>query len=284
MRKTLLLSLLTLLSAATATAHEFTSGSLTYTVINETDKTCMTKAGEYTYAGQYHPGHNISGKLVIPEKVSDGSDEYVVTTIGDYSFCDEGAFSDEISPTGLVLPNSIIKIGTMAFKDCKKMKGALIIPESTQTIERAAFSGCNSLTSLEIGSSIVSIEAYAFNGCTSLKKVTSLMLEPCAGNENLFSAETYANATLIVPAGTLETYMETVPWKNFLKIIESAPEDPELGAIEDVTSDATYAIDYSEPYEVYTLQGTMMGRSIEDLAPGLYIVRQGTRIAKTVIR
>lgn len=44
------------------------------------------------------------------------------------------------------------------------------------------------------------------------------------------------------------------------------------------------AIDYSAPYEVYNLEGLLTGTSIDDLAPGIYIIRQGAAVRKVAIR
>ncbi|MDE6228142.1 MAG: hypothetical protein K2M63_11575 [Muribaculaceae bacterium] len=43
-------------------------------------------------------------------------------------------------------------------------------------------------------------------------------------------------------------------------------------------------IDSTQPYEVYSLNGVMIGNSIENLAPGIYIVRQGNAVKKIAVR
>lgn len=43
-------------------------------------------------------------------------------------------------------------------------------------------------------------------------------------------------------------------------------------------------IDYNAPYEVYNLEGLLTGTSIDDLAPGIYIIRQGAAVRKVAIR
>ncbi len=40
------------------------------------------------------------------------------------------------------------------------------------------------------------------------------------------------------------------------------------------------AIDYSEPYDVYNFNGMMIGHTLDNLQPGLYIIRQGAKAAK----
>lgn len=46
------------------------------------------------------------------------------------------------------------------------------IPDSVNTIEKGAFSGCRSLTSVKIPEKVTQINASVFSGCTGLKKVT----------------------------------------------------------------------------------------------------------------
>ncbi len=41
---------------------------------------------------------------------------------------------------------------------------------------------------------------------------------------------------------------------------------------------------YSLLYEVYRLNGVMVGNSIDNLAPGIYIVRQGNVVKKISVK
>ncbi|MDE5801211.1 MAG: Ig-like domain-containing protein, partial [Paramuribaculum sp.] len=56
--------------------------------------------------------------------------------------------------------------------------------------------------------------------------------------------------------------------------------DPELSVIDEIGADQAEKIDYSQPYDVYDLQGVLLGNSIEAVAPGFYIVRQGANTTK----
>lgn len=55
---------------------------------------------------------------------------------------------------------------------------------------------------------------------------------------------------------------------------------PELSDIADIEADSAGGIDYSQPYDVYNLQGIRVGSAAGQLAPGVYIVRQGAKTAK----
>lgn len=57
-----------------------------------------------------------------------------------------------------------------------------------------------------------------------------------------------------------------------------------LSAIDDIKADDNNAIDYSEAYEVYNLQGLRVGESVNNLAPGIYILRQGMKVTKIIVK
>ncbi|MBR5438986.1 MAG: leucine-rich repeat domain-containing protein [Clostridia bacterium] len=125
-----------------------------------------------------------------------------VTSIGSCAFenCD--------SLTSVTIPNSVTSIGERAFCDCSKLTKVnytgtidqwaqiefgdyyanpsyyaenlyindvlvtqVVLTTATQ-ISDYAFKDCNSLTSIEIPSSVISIDSGAFRGCTSLESIT----------------------------------------------------------------------------------------------------------------
>ena len=51
-----------------------------------------------------------------------------------------------------------------------------------------------------------------------------------------------------------------------------------------ITTDSKGLIDYSAAYEVFTINGVLVGKSVESLAPGLYIVRQKSASAKILVK
>ena len=60
---------------------------------------------------------------------------------------------------------------TYAFSGCSSLT-SIEIPNSVTSIEEQAFSGCSSLISIEIPNSVTSIGGYAFRGCSSLTSVS----------------------------------------------------------------------------------------------------------------
>jgi hypothetical protein len=92
------------------------------------------------------------------------------------------------------------------------------------SIENGAFRGCSGLTSITIGSGVTSMGYIAFDG-DDISTVISLIENPFkitgkTSNSRTFSQNTFNNATLYVPKGTIDKYKATDGWKDFLFIEE----------------------------------------------------------------
>ena len=123
----------------------------------------------------------------------------------------------------MTIGNGVTSIGNQAFRDCSGLT-SVSIPNSVTSIGLWAFYGCSGLTSVTIPGSVTSIGYEAFCGC-DLESVVSLIEEPFAiygksSNSRTFSLNTFNNATLYVPMGTIDNYKATEGWKDFLFIEE----------------------------------------------------------------
>lgn len=79
---------------------------------------------------------------------------------------------DKISTEGkVILPNTIIEIGSNAFEGCSELS-AIEIPNSVNEIGYAAFRHCKALKSITIPSNVETIYNEAFYGCSALTSVT----------------------------------------------------------------------------------------------------------------
>jgi hypothetical protein len=182
----LVLSLLTGVFVSMPSARAASEGGFTYDVVGTAPNQTATIT-KYTGAG---------GAVVIPATLGG----YPVTSI------DDQAFFGSRSLTSVIIPSSVTSIGDDAFGDCSKLtsitvdpangsysssdgvlfnktatlliqypggkRGAYVIPTSVINIDRQAFAGCSSLTSITIPNSVTSIGGQAFSGCSSLTSIT----------------------------------------------------------------------------------------------------------------
>lgn len=173
----------------------------------------------------------------------------------------------------IILPDDTKSIGEMAFYENEELN-EMNIPSKVTSVGIDAFNNCSSLKSLTIPSSVNSIGRDAFLNCPNLKYVFCLGRQPMPQSRifrsefdeenevDIFSPETYENATLYVPAGTLMKYKTTLPWSKFKNIETFNPtgiEDIPLEERREDTGDAT---------AIYDLTGRRLA-AIPD--KGLYI-------------
>ncbi len=120
--------------------------------------------------------------------------------------------------------------------------------------------------------------------------------EPPVTPDDAFS--NYEGVTLYVPIGAASKYenAETCWWR-FLDIIETDfagideifkadyENSGNPDAVDSIFDDfANSEIDFSAPLEVYSLNGALIANSTDYLAPGIYIIRQGTSTKKIAIK
>lgn len=134
--------------------YEYKGQTLIYEVISESDKTCQVTGPA---------GNAIYGEVAIPSNVSDGSSDYIVTTIG------VNAFSQYFYLTSVDIPNSVTVIENYAFWSCVHLK-SIKIPVSVTSIGRQAFEGCG-FTSITIPKAVNNIGFSSFNKCFSLIEI-----------------------------------------------------------------------------------------------------------------
>ena len=132
--------------------------------------------------------------------------------------------------TSFVIKEGTVSISPDAFiKENRRIDYGLVavaIPNSVEIIGEYAFSQCRALRSVNIPSRVTTIESYAFSYCKSLTSVTSEMVEPLSLPSDVFFNASVANATLYVPAESVEAYKNADQWKDFGQVLPIA-ENPE---------------------------------------------------------
>ena len=198
--------------------------------------------------------------LIIPQSI---------VAIGDY------AFSYCESLTSIEIPNSVTSIGHKAFEHCTGLT-SIKIPNSVLSIGLNAFYYCTNLAKVELPNSVMTIGNNAFQYCVSLLSVYYGAKDPIVGTEDWFMKDSYEEATLYVPEGSIQMYLEIAPWKYF-KNIQTFDFD---AGIEGVITD----IDQRPACEMYDLKGIKISKSTEALPSGLYVLRQGSLVKKIIVK
>ena len=148
-------------------------------------------------------------------------------------------FADCWNLTTVKLPSSLTYIGKYAFKGCRELSSITIpnkvteigekaffgsgltsvsIPNSVITIDETAFWWIDELKTVTIGKGVKEIGSKAFAYCKNLTDFYCYATTPPSA-VNIFESTPYQNATLHVPAASINNYKNTYPWKNFKNIV-----------------------------------------------------------------
>ena len=152
----------------------------------------------------------ISGAVVIP----DYYEELPVTNIS------VSAFADCTNLTNITIPEGVTSIGADAFYNCTSLT-SITIPEGVTSIEYDLIAGCTNLTSIIIPSSVTNIAERIICNSESLTSVTiKATIPPTLGHIDAFEN----NATIYVPAESLEAYKTADVWKDIADKIQAIEE------------------------------------------------------------
>lgn len=111
----------------------------------------------------------------------------------------------------LVIPENATSSGL--FSGCVSIK-SVVIPEGVTTIVAHAFQECSNLASVTIPQSVTKISQSAFSLCYNLSLIASKNSTPPTIDNY------WVDATLLVPNGCKDTYLNTKGWNQFSDIVE----------------------------------------------------------------
>ena len=168
-------------------------------VYNKSSLSIVAGSSDYGKVGYY--AKNVYTPTSGESKLSTTDDGYILCADGDVVSL-IGYIGTE---TDLVLPTGITEINRYAFYGCHSLT-TVIIPDSVMSIGYDAFELCISLTNVEIPDSVTGIGSYAFEECTSLtsvvigESVTSIGSSAFSGCYKL--VEVYNKSSLPIVAGS----------------------------------------------------------------------------------
>ena len=194
------------MGAVAAVKDTFSIGDLTFTVLTE-DGNSGTVSVKAT-------SKEISGKVIIPESVSNNGIVYTVTEIADQAFWKCSAM------TSVKIPKSITYVGSLGFKECTSLDSLVFpnddmkfsywyvcqgctnltyvrLPEHLTRLSYFMFAECENLESIRIPESCVSFPDYTFFRCYKLKEVNIPYGVPSIGQADFY--ECYELEHLYIP-------------------------------------------------------------------------------------
>ena len=260
-----LLILLLCMIGANVSAHDIEvpnadGVAIYYNYINDNTELAVTFEGNW----DGYTINEYSGVVVIPEEVTIDGHTLKVTRINNSAFSEcyelfsatipksitsigDYAFAACISMTSIIMGNNVESIGNYAFAACQSLTSVTIPDKVTSigeyafykcfgltyfdtgngvtSIGKGAFKNCTSLSSVNIGRSVTSIEELVFKECLNLNDVYCYAEQVPETGKDVFVSSNYTNATLHVPAASIDAYSNAEQWKDFGNIIALTAHD-----------------------------------------------------------
>ena len=141
-----------------------------------------------------------------------------------------------------------------------------------KNIDYAAFSDCWKLSTVIIGNDVTNIGKGAFIRCSGLKDMYLYTEQLPELGGDLFDYSN-RNATLHVPASSIDTYQNAEQWKNFKEIVALTDDDPKPTGIQGINNNVMTAKRYN----------SLDGKQTITHQKGLNIIKMSDGTTKKVI-
>ena len=131
----------------------------------------------------------------------------------------EGAFKDNDFSSIVFNPEiELITLPEWTFFRIPRLSSPVVIPESVLTIGSYAFAECSLLPSVTIPASVTTIQGNAFEGCYGLTALSCKATLPPVLGANVFSGVPKDNFTVEVPEESVAKYQTASGWADFKRI------------------------------------------------------------------
>ncbi len=134
--------------------------------------------------------------------------------------------------TQVKIGDGVTRVAKNLFSGSRNLE-KITLPATLKEIGDVAFSDCGRLTEIKIPADVTKIGSDAFYGCDAIEDVYVFSVTPPSVYYP-FSYVTYEKATLYVPEGSKEAYMNAEYWKNFYNIKEVLSGDINNDSVVDV--------------------------------------------------
>ena len=209
----LLLAFFVSMSTDAAVKDTFTIGDLTYTVLTEDglSGTVSVKA----------VSEEISGKVVIPETVTNNGVEYTVTQVA------EKGFWKCKSMTSVKIPESVNYVGSFGFNGCEALD-SLVFPNDDLTFSFwYPCQGCKNLTYVRLPENLKRLSYFMFAECEKLEAVR--IPESCTNWDEYAFFRCYKLKEVNIPYGVTSLGMADFYECNELEHLEIPPTVTYIG-------------------------------------------------------
>lgn len=190
-----------------------------------------------------------------------------ITSIGHYSFQGCVGLSD------ITIPNSVTSIGVGAFRECTDLP-SIVIPESITSLNNEVFRDCTGMTFMEIPATMTSIGEWFINGCVSLTSIECNALIPPKVTDATFYGFNCEQCKLFVTEDALDAYKAHPVWSKFFLSVATGMDDVSIDRTGSVT-----ILDIAG----HVIHREVAPETVNDLNPGIYIVRQGNKSLKIAV-
>ena len=217
------------------------------------------------------------------------------------TYIGEWAFANCQALPSITIPESVKCIDLIAFQWCYKLTKVVVnsnevvsrdneqyytlmscfgkqveeyvLGENVKKIAYIAFAESDKLTTVTIPANVTCVEDSAFHKCISMTDVYLYAEQVPETGKDVFVDSNYKNATLHVPAASVEAYKNAEQWKDFGTIIALTDEDPKPTGIQSINNNVITCKRY------YSLDG----KQTTTPQRGLNIIKMSDGTTKKVI-